>query len=70
MFAIVEFTEEENVAVVPSSWILNSREVLWPPGPKDPVKLAATNSVPGPKWAKYPARVLKSYGTNFFSLIN
>jgi len=62
MWAIVEFTEEENVAVVPESWICEGGLIRWPPAPKDPSKCAANAMKPADSWKLFPAKVMKHYG--------
>jgi len=65
MFAIVEFEEEDSVAVVPTSWLsAEDGTAFWPPLPKNATRLAAKNVSPATNWEKFTARVIKKFGKN------
>lgn len=67
MFYIVEFlataTRGPETAVVPDFWYQGGL-CSWP-NTLDPVKSARTRELPGIKWKKYEARILKGFGKCF-----
>jgi len=69
LFAVVEFTEEKTVSVVPSSWLLKNRKKVvnkcyYPTFGGEEAKkiLAETLAAPNRAWKSFPARVLKYCG--------
>ncbi|KAG7454090.1 hypothetical protein MATL_G00263860 [Megalops atlanticus] len=63
MFCIVEFTEEQSVEVVPSTWLFGN-SCYWPPfKPQAAVKAAMLQSVPPPDWRRYPCKMIKTFDT-------
>jgi len=66
LFAVVEFTEENSVAVVSQSWLAKDcKSTLWPSniGPNSS-NLVIRHSKPEANWKSYPCSVLKRYGTD------
>lgn len=61
-FAIVEFTKDLTVEVVPSNWIVDNT-CLWPPLRGLRFTAAAKKcETPTHLWKKYPIRVMGTYG--------
>lgn len=66
-FAVVEFTEEQSVEVVSSTWIDNSKSICkWPPvsGPRIR-KFVQDHTQPDSGWFQYKCRVLQNCGKYF-----
>ena len=61
-FAIVEFTTDCSVDVVPSRW-LNNNKCFWPPYNKDCLTSAKKKEEqPDTAWKQYEIRVLHVFG--------
>ena len=58
-FAIVEFTDDSSVGVVPTNW-LNDNDCRWPTSRYE--KLARQRAEPGSDWLSFRMRVLHKYG--------
>lgn len=61
MFAIVEFTEEKSVSVVPSHWVLDRKFCLWPcdVNKSEISKLIQNQADPKDSWSSFSCRVMK-----------
>jgi hypothetical protein len=64
MFSIVEFIDDDSVAIVPVTWLTEDGRCLWPPvrhiSAAD--NLARKASVPSETWKAYTIRVLFTAG--------
>jgi len=62
MFAVVEFTEDSSVDVVPCVWV-NDGICFWPPYRSHRLSAAVRKAEePLPVWGQYAVRVLHEYG--------
>ena len=62
MFAIVEFTNSNEVAVVSNTWLSGSEECWYPPDKTDVRKFVQNHISPAKNWIKYHCEILKSGG--------
>lgn len=63
MFAIVEFTEAKEVAIVPKCWIVTPNLCVWPPLQGSAILEATKKCQPPAKnWGMFEVRILKEYG--------
>ncbi|XP_049515658.1 uncharacterized protein LOC125941845 [Dermacentor silvarum] len=62
-FAVVEFTEENTIAVVPCSWVMG-RKCFWPPGPSNKVQLVQKAVKPSKGWHMYDI-IIKATFSNY-----
>lgn len=63
-FAIVHFVLTNDVAVIPTSWIVLKNEAWWPPYKSSTRIMTAVMNAEtvGSTWPKYQIRVIKEYG--------
>lgn len=62
-FAIVEFTADKSVGVIPTNWLLDSDKMCyWPAKPTGIDKLAKGKATPEANWMKYAVKVNHKYG--------
>ena len=62
MYAVILFTEQDAVAVVPRSWV-NNNKCWWPPLKGTSLKKAVEQRAPAKAgWASYDARVMAVTG--------
>ena len=65
MYKLVEFTDDNEVAVVPDCWVLNETTAVWPIHVKTSGKLdvmVKQRVKPGETWESYPIRIMCSSG--------
>lgn len=65
MFYLVEFIKTHDMAVIPSTWLINKDEAMWPPFQSTSrINNAVRNKDP-PKtdWTKYSVKILYQSGT-------
>lgn len=70
-FSIIEFTEENAVEIIPSSWLSSDKKTtLWPPivTPSLLKKYLTNNTEPGTNWNLVKIRVLGDAGTDFLHI--
>lgn len=63
IYSVVIFIDDDSVATVPSSWLLNKNECKWP-NYRDGAKLSravAKCIKPDPTWQCFKIRMLHSY---------
>ncbi|XP_077484465.1 uncharacterized protein LOC144094357 isoform X2 [Amblyomma americanum] len=60
LFSVVHFQDQEEVSVVPSSWIIAENTVAWPPhkNSRRINEAVQSNEKPSDHWKKYRCRVL------------
>ena len=63
-FAIVVFSAENSVALVPESWLVGNEKSYWPPyvSMSRCDKAAKNKEVPNDKWVVHPIRLLDMKG--------
>ena len=64
MYLVVEFTDDKETAVIPSTWLEGNMCAVWPPF-KNTTKItnAAKDKIPpGANWKAYPIRELYRNG--------
>jgi hypothetical protein len=67
-YAIVEFTDDHSVSVVPTNWLsLNDSICYWPNVRRSAAveKLVKDRAETGSDWTQFAVRVLHRYGTMF-----
>ena len=65
MYAVVHFTESDEVEVVPCRWLsVDEKVAFWPPyKDKQRIKVAVNQKTePDETWGEYFVRVIKTYG--------
>ena len=63
-FCVVYFTENEEVGVLPNSWLKSDTECVWPPY-RDTMKIFSYISkevTPAKEWKSFAIRILHYYG--------
>lgn len=68
-FSIVEFTEEQTVAVVPNIWIVGGK-CYWPPGPGCKMATVQKAKAPERDWKSYSIVVKATYSTFIIDSFN
>lgn len=63
MFSVVEFPKTKEVEVVPSSWVVEPDQCLWPPFKSQKISQLVQSLTPAsPDWSHFEARVLGKAG--------
>ena len=66
-FAVVEFSEDRSVEVVPSNWIVDD-VCFWPPFRGLRFTAAAKKcETPADSWLKFHIRVIRTYGWSYLN---
>lgn len=71
MFCIVEFIDDDSMAIVPTIWLTENGKCLWPPVRHVTAadNLARKASAPNKTWKAYAIRVLFTTGMNYATQI-
>ena len=73
MFLIVEFTDKNEVAVIPSSWLVgDGNSAHWPPY-RSSMRLASavkSREIPNSQWSVFPVRKLYETGEILLHYLN
>ena len=65
MYVLVEYTDEQNVAVIPDNWLDGRSCALWPDDIKGPGKLmkaVVSKMTPRDSWRSFPIKELYRNG--------
>ena len=68
MFFVVEFTDGNDVAVIPQEWLDGTSCAVWPPYDNtNRIRSACiARELPGDKWRSYPIRIMYTSGEVLF----
>ncbi|KAK8774538.1 hypothetical protein V5799_010930 [Amblyomma americanum] len=71
LFSVVHFQDQEEVSVVPSSWIIAENTVAWPPhkNSRRINEAVQSNEKPSDHWKKYRCRVLWTCGKHYLKYL-
>lgn len=70
-FVLVEFLKTNDVAVIPSSWLVSKDKALWPPYHSSTrINNAVRNrDSPSTEWTKYSVKIMYESGTVYIHFL-